>query len=124
MAALDRVATLDEAVLPGEMVAALDSALTAPSRQSRDDLGPLALLSTDPDARDRALITITHESAEACVDVWSRWCACVPARLAGATAGVAGLVGVVSGDARCSRSVWKSWSGWASHCRCSGCSIG
>lgn len=36
VAALDRVATLDEAVLPGEMVAALDSALTALSRQSRD----------------------------------------------------------------------------------------
>lgn len=98
VAALDRVATLDEAVLPGEMVAVLDSALTAPSRQSRDDLVWLALLSTDPDARDRALITITHESAEACVDVWSRVVRACPDGLQGQPLALLGWSAWVSGD--------------------------
>lgn len=97
-AALERALTLSESVLPGEMVAALESALAAPARQTRDQLVWLALLSTDPDARDRALVTITHDCAEACVEVWSRVVRSCPHGLQGQPLALLGWSAWVCGD--------------------------
>ncbi|MFT3861108.1 DUF4192 domain-containing protein [Micropruina sp.] len=96
--ALQRVAVLDSAALPAEMDAAVAAGLAAPANQAPDDLVWLALLSTDPQARDRALLAITSDSSEACVALWSQVVRACPHGLQGQPLALLGWSAWVSGD--------------------------
>ena len=80
------------------MAAAVDVGLARPGGLARDELVWLGLLATDPNARDRALIAITHENAETSVELWSLVARACPHGLQGHALALLGWSAWVNGD--------------------------
>lgn len=70
--ALDRLAGFDAHQLPDEMARALALHLNAPFGVPSVELAWLAVLANVPAARDRALVAISRDDADAHVELWSR----------------------------------------------------
>ncbi|MBK8446146.1 MAG: DUF4192 domain-containing protein [Micropruina sp.] len=83
---------------PAAMASAVAAALAAPGSVPRDDLVWLAMLTRDPDARDRALVAITGDNAETCVELWSRVVRACPQGVQGQPLALLGWAAWVSGD--------------------------
>ena len=98
LAATERLQNLASDARPAAMVTALRAGLSNPARLTRDELVWLATLCLDPDARDRALIAITHDNAEACVELWVLVVRACPMGLQGHALALVGWAGWVSGN--------------------------
>ncbi len=96
--ALGRALELDRDGRPDELLRALDHAVHAPDRISRDDLAWLGLLINDPQARDRAVLSLQQPAAEAWVEVWSRVVRACPPGTQDQPLAILALAAWVNGD--------------------------
>lgn len=98
LGAAERVKATAHLDRPAAMASGVAAALAAPGSVPYDDLAWLAMLTRDPDARDRALVAITRENAESCVELWSRVVRACPQGVQGQPLALLGLAAWVSGD--------------------------
>lgn len=96
--ALDRLVATDEQLLPIEMARAVSCHVLQPMAVAPTELAWLAVLAQVPSARDRALVAISRNNADAQVELWSRVVRCCPYGTTQQALALLGMAAWVSGN--------------------------